>query len=110
MIPPLDVDGRVLHEKLENTVGTVAAVKEIADDMDALDREAFDEDAERLDKVCSAPDLHDGLDQLFIVVELCLVQFGARTQQLHNDGFVAFRDIAAHLARRKFPEIGRAHV
>ena len=37
MVSPLNIDGRVLHKKIENTVRTIAAVKEIADNMNTLD-------------------------------------------------------------------------
>ena len=103
MVAPLDVNRRMLHEEVDDSVRTVAAIKEVADDMNALDCEPLDEYAERVNEVRTAADLHDGLDQLFIVVELRLIQFGARTQQLHDDGFVAFWNVAAHLACREFP-------
>ena len=64
----------MLHEEVEDTVGTITAIKKIANDVDALHSEPFDEHAERLNKVCSAADLHNRLDELFIVIKLCLVQ------------------------------------
>ena len=93
----------MLHEEVENAVRTIAAIEEVADDMDSLDREPLDEYAERINEVRAAADLHDGLDQLLIVVELRLIQLRACTQQLHDDGFVAFWNVASHLACREFP-------
>ena len=93
----------MLHEKVEDAVRAVAAVVEIADDVDAFHREPLDQRTERLDIVWPAADLHDGLNQLAVVRELCLIVLGTRAQQLYNDRLIAFRDVVAHLARGEFP-------
>ena len=103
VVAPLDINGRMLHEKVEDAVRAVAAVVEIADDVDALHREPLDQRTERLNIVWPAADLHNGLNQLAVVRKLCLIVLGTRAQQLHNDRLIAFRDVVAHLARGEFP-------
>ena len=103
VVAPLDINGRMLHEEVEDAVRAIAAVVEIADDVDAFHREPLNQRAERLDIVWPAPDLHDGLNQLAVVRKLCLIVLGTRAQQLHNDRLIAFRDVVAHLARGEFP-------
>ena len=67
MVAPLDINGRMLHEEVEDAVRAIAAVVEIADDVDAFHREPLNQRAERLDIVCPTADLHDGLNQLAVV-------------------------------------------
>ena len=100
VVAPLDVDGRVLHEQVEDGVGPVAAVKEIADDVEPVDGQPLDQNGERLDEVRAAVNLHDGIEELLEVEELRLVGFRARVHELDDDRCVAVGDEAADLRSR----------
>ena len=97
MVAPLNIDGGVLHEEIQNAVRAVTAVKEVTDDVDALDGKPLDEDTERLDIIRTSADLNDGFDELLIVKELRLILLGTRVHQLDDNGLIAFRNVAVYL-------------
>ena len=100
VIAPLDVHRGMLHQQVQYGVGAVAAVEEVADDVQAVDGQALDEHGERDDEVGAAVNLYDGIEQALVVDELRVVRLGPRIHELDDDGGAALRDKAAHLRGR----------
>ena len=100
VVAPLDVDGGMLHEQVEDGVGPVAAVEEVADDVKPVDSHPLDQHGERLDEVGAAVDLHDGIEELLEVDELRLVGLGVRVHELNDDRGVPVGDETADLRGR----------
>ena len=100
VVAPLDVDGGMLHEQVEDGVGPVAAVEEVADDVEPVDGQPLDQHGERLDEVSAAVNLHDGIEELLEIDELRLVGLGMRVHELDDDRGVSVGDEAADLRGR----------
>ena len=51
VVAPLDVQGMMVHEGIHNLIGMSAAVVNIADDVQVIDSQAFDEIGQSVDEL-----------------------------------------------------------
>ena len=102
MIAPLDIDGVTLHEEVEDSVGTIAAIEKISDDVQFADRKALDECAKHFNKLGAGVDLNDGIKQFIVVNGLSAVEFGISADQFDDDRLKFLGDFAANLRRGVF--------
>ena len=102
VIAPLDIHGGMLHQEIEDGIRTVATVEEIANDMQPVDRQAFDEDGECLDEIRTAVNLHDRIEQFLKIDELCLIGFRPCIHEFDNDRGIPLGYEATNLRSRVF--------
>ena len=67
MVSPLDVHGMVRHERVHDSVRRRAAIVDVTDDVQAIDRKALDHSRERLDERDAAARAHRRIDDGAIV-------------------------------------------
>ena len=72
MIAELDVEGVVLHQSVHNDVGTGAAVEDVADQVEAIDDESFDDAADRDDEVLCLADLDNRIEDVVVILFLVM--------------------------------------
>ena len=92
MVSPLDVDVRERHDAVEDGVGTAAAVKEIANEMELRDGEALHERRERFEELRARIGLHDAREKPLLIRELRRIGIGPRRKEFDDDGAKALRD------------------
>ena len=104
MVAPFDVDGVVSHQDVQDTVGAVAAVKDVADDVKAGDGQILDKGGQGFDEARRAAVVDDGIDDRVVVateVQLLLGGVGGfivlEMHELVDEEAPAFRHQAADL-------------
>ena len=85
MVAPLDVDGVIGHEAVEDAVRARAAVEDVADEVQVVDGEALDERRERADEVVGAARVDDRRDDALVVGEARLPLVGGGVEKLVDD-------------------------
>lgn len=82
MVAPFDVHGMVIHQKVHNPVRVRSTVVNIAYDVQPVHRQAFNQAAQRHDKLVSAADVNQGVDDLLMINQLVVVLIRQGVEQL----------------------------
>ena len=72
VVAELDVEGMVLHQSVHDDVGAGATVEDVADEVEAIDDESFDDAADRDDEVLRLADLDDGVEDIIVIFFLIM--------------------------------------
>ena len=99
VVAPLDVEGVVLHERVHDDVRIRPAVVDVADDVQALDGQTLDEQAQRLDERAAAIGADDGVDDGGVVGLLVNAVAVLRHQLLDDVGEILRQRLADARAR-----------
>ncbi len=100
VVAPLDVDGVVGAQAIDDAVGARPAVEDVADEVQMIDGEAFDQRGERADEVVGAAGVDDRADDALMVGQALLVLVGGGVEQLIDDVGVLDRHGLADLRAR----------
>jgi len=100
VVAPLDVDGVVGAQAIDDAVGARPAVEDVADEVQVVDGEAFDQRGERADEVVGAAGVDDRADDALMVGQALLVLVGGGVEQLIDDVGVLDRHGLADLRAR----------
>ena len=100
MVAPLQVDGVVAHEAVDDLVGVRTAVEHVADDVEVVHREALHERGEAHDEVVCRARLNDRVDDAPMVALALVALPGGGVEQLVDDVGVLDGHGAAHLGAR----------
>ena len=99
VVAPLDVEGVVLHERVHDDVRIRPAIVDVADDVQALDGQTLDEQAQRLDERAAAIGADDGVDDGGVVGLLVNAVAVLRHQLLDDVGEILRQRLADARAR-----------
>ena len=102
MVAPFDVHGVVIHQKVHNPVRVGSTVVNIAYDVQPVHRQAFNQAAQRHDKLVSAADVNQGVDDLLMINQLVVVLIRQGVEQLVQYIGIGRRHRLAHLGARIF--------
>ena len=100
VVAPLQVNGVILHEAIEDLVGVVAAVEDVADEVEVVDREALDQGGEAHDEVVAGAGVHDRVNDAAVVALALVALAGGGVEQLVDDVGVLGWHGLAHLGAR----------
>jgi len=85
VVAPLQVEGVIAHESVENEVGVRPAVEDVADEVHVVHRETLDERGERANEVVGRAGVYDRVDDALMVGETCLSLVGRDVEKLVDD-------------------------
>ena len=100
VVAPLDVERVVVHEQLYDFIGVRAAVKEIADNVQVIHREPFNERRERNDEFVAVLDADNRVEYALMVGKLIAVLVRQSVQKLVYDVAELARHGLSHLGTR----------
>ena len=102
VVAPLDIGAlmRAAQQPVHDLGRPAAAVEDVADQMDVVDREHLDELGERADEVLGGVGLQDGIDDALVIAHAVVVLVWVRVQQLIDDVGEIVRDGLADLRAR----------
>ena len=96
VVAPFYVDAGVLYQQFDDLVRRIAAVKDVADDMQTVYRQPLDQLSQRDHKAVGV-DTQDGLEDLIVISYLIVVLVGLGVHQLVDDVRKVLRHGFAHL-------------
>ena len=100
VVAPLDVERVVVHEQLYDFIGIRTAVKEIADNVQVIHREPFNERRERNDEFVAVLDADNRVEYALMVGKLIAVLVRQSVQKLVYDVAELARHGLSHLGTR----------
>ena len=101
VIAPFNIHAGVLHQQFDDPVRRIAAVEDIAHDVQAVYREALDQLGERDHEVLRV-DAQDGLEDLVMIAHLVVVLIRLGVHQLVDDVGEVLGHRLAHFGARVF--------
>ena len=108
VVAPLDVERVVAHERVHDDVGVRPAIVDVADDVQMVDGQTLDEQAQRLDERAHAVGADDGVDD-GRVVGLLVGALAVLGHQLLDDVREIARQRLAHAGARVLLRGALAH-
>ena len=98
MISPFNVQRVIIHQKIHDPVGTWPAVKNVSDNVQMIDGEAFDQGGEHFDKCIGTVKFQQSIDDILMIGNLIVILI-----LLHMDQFI--QNISV-LIRHRFTHFG----
>ena len=109
VVAPLDVQRMMMHERVHDLVGMSAAVVDIADDVQVVDGQPFDEIGQSVNELARTSRFQDGVENLHVIDQLVLVFIGLGVQEFIDNEAEDFRhgftDFRPRIFRRQ--ELGQ---